>query len=141
MKEVRTKKRRGYQSGPLEAWARSCSVALPIPLFVGLFIGLIGWLVGSSDLTICAVLGVVGMLVHFAAYMILGLPVFCVMWDNNTGELWTGIGGYVFGGGLGFLALLIFGSPIFALIGLFYGGVTAYAAQRARREVRDECLG
>ena len=133
------KKRRRYQSDPLEAWARSCGVALPIPLFAGLFVSLIGWLVGSDELLLFAIIGVVGMLVHFAAYMILGLPAFCLLWDCKTWDLWTGFGGYLLGGILGFLALWIIVPTIFALLGVFYGVVTAFAAQRARRKVRAGC--
>ena len=125
---------------PAQAWLGSLTRVLLWPLAVLASIALLGlpFLVHASVLLLFA--GLVGMVVHFAAYMVIGLLIYQVCW-NDCPLLWSWKIGLPLGmvvGGVTTSALVILAEgtwnppgtdilPVF-MIGGLYGLVTAAAA-------------
>lgn len=125
---------------PMQAWLGSVCKVLLCPLGVWVLIAILGfpWLLGGSVILLIA--GLVGMVVHFIAYMVVGILIYEVFW-RECPVFWTWMVGLPLGSMLGGvstsgLVILVEGTwnppasdvlPIF-VVGAVYGVFTAAAA-------------
>ena len=129
---------------PSEAWGRSLSRALLWPLGIYFLFGITLLSEGLGGMILALFAGVVGLVIHFIAYCVVGLPVYICFW-RTWPRLWTWqiglpVGGLFGGFTLGLLNLILnghFSASEFRSAFIFggaYGMVTAVAAITSRQK-------
>jgi len=119
---------------PLQAWAASVPLALllPLPLWIA-STAILGDLDGETLVQLC-----MPIIIHFAAYLLTGLPIFLAVYRKPNSPVWKLPVALSLGTALGAsaLGLTFFGWGLhFILIGAGYGLLTAIAAYRQRPQL------
>jgi hypothetical protein len=125
---------------PMDGWIRSLPRVLLLPFAVW---GLLGVFFSSgnfgSSVVLAGYAAVVGMLIHFLSYLVLGIPLYLVFWEKKS-RIWEWPFGLPLGVALGTLTLLVFAvassdepAAWVLVLGGGYGGLTAIGACWSRK--------
>lgn len=134
------------ENSPIEEWGKATPRVFLYPLGLWILGGVFACLISPDSVAWVVWIGAYATFIHLISWLILGLPVYLILWKPFP-TLWTWGVGIPVGLGLGFVAMYLVLNVFFAGLsgplelalyagGVLYGLISAVAAINGRRKNR-----